>query len=255
MFIDTHTHLFSDQFKEDVDEVIEKAISRGVKRFYLPNVDTNSVERMNYLADRYPDNCFPMIGLHPCSVKENFEEELKILKKELDSERTFFGIGEIGLDYHWDLTFKDQQKEALKVQIQWAKETKLPIILHTRESFDDTLEIVQSLNDENLSGIFHCFTGSVEEANKVFELENFYVGIGGVITFKNSGLDKIVAQLPMDKVLLETDSPYLAPTPYRGKRNESTYIPEIAAKVAEAQNLTLEMVAKTTSENALKLFG
>jgi len=255
MFIDTHTHLFSDQFKDDIDEVIAKAIGRGVERFYLPNVDTDSIAGMYDLSDRYPNNCFPMMGLHPCSVKADFEDKLAILKKELDGERTFFGIGEIGLDYHWDLSFKNQQKEALKTQIQWAKKLKLPIILHTRESFDDTLEIVQALNDENLSGIFHCFTGSVEEAKKVFELENFYVGIGGVITFKNSGLAQVVAELPMDKVLLETDSPYLAPTPHRGKRNESTYIPEIAEKVAEAQNLTLEEVAKITSKNALVLFG
>jgi len=255
MFIDTHTHLFSDQFKDDVDQVIEKALGLGVEKFYLPNIDLASINRMYEISDRYPENCFPMMGLHPCSVKEDYQEVLPKLKAELDSGRSFSAVGEIGLDYHWDLTFKEQQKEALRIQIEWAKEKKIPIVLHTRNSFDDTLEIVQELNDENLSGIFHCFTGTVEEAEKVFELENFYLGIGGVITFKNSGVDKIVAQLPIEKLLLETDSPYLAPTPFRGKRNESTYIPNIAQKVADTMNLTLEQVAKHTSDNAKKIFG
>ncbi len=254
MFIDTHTHLFAKDFKEDIDIVLAEAMKKGVERFYLPNIDVNSIESLNNLSAKYPDNCFPMMGLHPCSVKDDWSEVLDQIEKELRS-KPFVAIGEMGLDFHWDLTHKEQQLNALRRQIEWAKELKLPIVLHTRKSFDETYEIVQEMNGDDLTGVFHCFGGSVEDAHKVAELGGFYLGIGGVVTFKNGGLDKIVAQLPLDYLVLETDSPYLAPTPFRGKRNESTYIPIIAQKIADVKEISLEDVAKKTTENALKLFG
>ena len=253
-FIDTHTHLFSTQFAEDAEAVIERALAQEVGQFYLPNVDTKSIARMYELSDKYPNQCIPMIGLHPCSVKEDYKEQLAIIEKELEGERIFAGIGEMGLDYHWDLTFKKEQLDALRIQIEWAKKYELPVILHTRESFEDTYKVIAELNDERLTGVFHCFTGSVEEAQKVIDLGGFYMGIGGVVTFKNAGVDKTVAQLPLEYLVLETDAPYLAPTPHRGSRNESMHIPLIAQKVAEAKNLSLDEIAQATTKNAQQLF-
>jgi len=254
-FIDTHTHLFSTQFSEDVDAVIERALAQKVEQFYLPNVDKESVKQMYHLADKYPQQCIPMIGLHPCSVKDDYEAQLAMFKAELESGRAFAGIGEMGLDYHWDLTFKQEQHAALRTQIEWAKEYQLPVILHTRESFEDTLSIIAEMNDERLTGVFHCFTGSVEDAEKIAALGGFYLGIGGVVTFKNGGVDKTVAQLPMEYLVLETDSPYLAPTPHRGTRNESMHIPAIAQKIADVKEISLEKVAEITTQNALQLFS
>ncbi len=253
-FIDTHTHLFSTQFLDDAEAVIERALAQEVGQFYLPNVDKNSIERMYYLADKYPNQCIPMIGLHPCSVKEDYKEQLAIIEKELEGERIFAGIGEMGLDYHWDLTFKKEQLDALRIQIEWAKKYEIPVILHTRESFDDTFSVISELNHERLTGVFHCFTGSLEDAEKVMSLGGFYMGIGGVVTFKNAGVDKTVAQIPLEHLVLETDSPYLAPTPHRGSRNESMHIPLIAQKIADAKGISLDEVAKVTTQNARQLF-
>jgi len=251
--VDTHTHLFSDQFNEDGHEVVQRAIDAGVQRMYLPNISSETTEKMNSLAAAFPDNCFPMIGLHPCHVKENFQSEVDHVAKELATGK-YFGLGETGLDYHWDLTFKENQKEALRQQIALAKKFELPIILHTRESFDDTYELIAEQNDDNLSGVFHCFGGSVEDAKKVANLGGFYVGIGGVATFKKSNHAEVLPQIPLDIIVLETDSPYLAPTPNRGKRNESAYLTLIAERVAEILGMNLEELAKKTTENALKLY-
>jgi len=253
VFIDTHTHLFLKQFDEDVQEVIERSKERGVEEFYLPNIDSSTIAAMYALCDRFPDSCFPMMGLHPCSVKENYKEELALLKAELD-QRDFVAVGEIGLDFHWDKTFTGQQKDALAIQIGWAIEKELPIVLHTRESFEETLEIVSSLNEDRLTGVFHCYGESAEAARRVHDLGGFYVGIGGTVTFKNSGVAQKVAEIPLEWIVLETDSPYLAPTPNRGKRNESSYIPDIAAKIAEVKQVDLSVVEKITTENAHKLY-
>lgn len=254
MFIDTHTHLFAKPFNDDIETVIKQSVEAGINEFYLPNVDLNSVERMYYLCDTYKE-CRAMIGLHPCSVKEDYEAVLDKLEAELKGERKIWGIGETGLDFHWDMTFVDNQKKALRRQIEWAKEHEIPIILHTRESFDATYEIISEMNDERLTGIFHCFTGNLEEAQKVIDLGGFYMGIGGVVTFKNAGVDKHVAEIPMEHLVLETDAPYLAPTPHRGKRNESTFIPLIAQKIAEIKGISIEEVGAITTENAQKIFG
>ncbi len=260
MLIDTHAHLYAKQFDQDREEMIQRAIDNGVTKLFLPNIDINSIEGMFHLADIYPDVCYPMMGLHPCSVKADYLEVLEVLEAHLragnpeaDEEGQFCAVGEIGLDYHWDTTFKKQQKDALRIQINWAKELNLPIVLHCRKSFKETLKIVKEMQDGNLKGIFHCFGGSVEEAQQVIDV-GFLMGIGGVLTFKKSGLDKTLAEVPLEHLVLETDAPYLAPSPYRGKRNESAYIANIADKLAEVKNCSVEKIAAITSKNALALF-
>ena len=253
---DTHAHLYSTKFEEDRAAMIERAINEGVEYLFLPNVDKNSIQPMYDLVAQFPRHCFPMMGLHPCSVKDDYEQQLETAKKELfSSGKKFYGVGETGLDYYWDLTFKEQQKEALRTQIRWAKETGLPIILHCRESFEDTYEIIKSMNDEQLSGIFHCFTGSESDAQKVIDLGGFFLGIGGVVTFKNGGLDKTLENISLEHMVLETDAPYLSPTPKRGKRNESAYLMYVARKLADVKNVSLKELAAITTKNARKVFN
>ena len=253
-FIDTHTHLFLKQFEKDIDNVIGQAISSGINKMLLPNISSETTTAMMELCEKYPKNCFPMMGLHPCEVKkESMQKQLSHVQQMLEKEK-FFAVGEIGLDLYWDKTTLDIQKAAFAFQIQLAKQHKLPIVIHVRESFNEAIEIVEELNDETLSGVFHCFTGSEEDANKIIDLENFYLGIGGVLTFKNARLDKTIEQINLEHLILETDSPYLAPTPFRGKRNESKYILNIAEKLAEIKNLSLEEVATISTQNANNLF-
>ncbi len=251
--IDTHTHLFSDKFAEDRHAAIQRAIDAGIERMYLPNICSDTTEAMNAAVAAFPEHCFAMIGLHPCHVDENYATELAHVRNELATGK-YIAIGETGLDYHWDLTFKDQQHDALRQQIALAKEYKLPIVLHTRESFDDTYELIAEQNDDTLSGVFHCFSGTADEANKVAKLGGFYIGIGGVATFKKSNHAEVLPDVPINMIVLETDSPYLAPTPYRGKRNESAYLTHIAERVAEIKGVSLEELAQRTTENALKLY-
>jgi TatD DNase family protein len=253
--IDTHTHLFLSQFNDDIDNVIQNAISNGVTKMLLPNIDSETTKQMLKLSERYPENCFPMIGLHPCSVSvENAKQEIMHVEKMLKKNK-FLAIGEIGLDLYWDKSTLDIQKQVFELQINLAKKYNLPIVIHVRDSFKEAIEIVEKLNDDNLSGVFHCFTGNLEEAQRVINLQDFYLGIGGVVTFKNGGLDKIINQISLDNILLETDSPYLTPTPFRGKRNESKYILNIAQKLSEIYNIDIEKVAKKTTNNAYKLFN
>ncbi|MFK7931960.1 MAG: TatD family hydrolase [Saprospiraceae bacterium] len=252
MLIDTHTHLYVPQFDDDRTEVMERAIAAGIEQFFLPNIDSDSITAMLELEKQYPQRCFAMMGLHPCSVKENYEAELAIVKEWLD-RRAFVAVGEIGLDLYWDKTFFEQQKAAFKIQLNWAKELDIPIVIHSRESTQEVLEILRAEQDERLRGIFHCFGGSVAEANAITEL-GFYLGIGGVATFKKSGLDKTLEQVDLQHIVLETDSPYLAPTPYRGKRNESSYVRLVAEKVAAIKQVPFTEVAKKTSENAQSIF-
>jgi TatD DNase family protein len=252
MFIDTHTHLYSEEFNEDRTAIINKAISNSVTKLYLPNIDSNSIDGMLQLEKEFPDNCFAMMGLHPCSVKENYLDELTIVKKWLD-KRKFIAIGEIGIDLYWDKTFITEQEIAFKKQIDWALEYNYSIVIHCRNAFDEIFTILQSYS-KLPKGIFHCFSGDVEQAQKILALKNFKLGIGGVVTFKNSGLDKVVETISIEDIILETDSPYLAPMPYRGKRNESSYIPLIAKKVAELKNISIEEVENVTTNNANFIF-
>lgn len=252
MFIDTHTHLYSEEFNEDRTAIINKAISNSVTKLYLPNIDSNSIDGMLQLEKEFPDNCFAMMGLHPCSVKENYLDELTIVKKWLD-KRKFIAIGEIGIDLYWDKTFITEQEIAFKKQIDWALEYNYSIVIHCRNAFDEIFTILQSYS-KLPKGIFHCFSGDVEQAQKILALKNFKLGIGGVVTFKNSGLDKVVETISIEDIVLETDSPYLAPMPYRGKRNESSYIPLIAKKVAELKNISIEEVENVTTNNANFIF-
>lgn len=220
---------------------------------YLPNISSDTTSAMNEVVAAFPKHCFPMIGLHPCHVKENYQTEVDHVQAELSS-RTYVAVGETGLDYHWDLTHKEQQKDALRQQILMAKKHQLPIVLHTRESFDDTYELISEHNDDTLTGVFHCFSGTIEDAQKVQALGGFYIGIGGVATFKNTNHTLVLPQVPLEMIVLETDSPFLAPTPYRGKRNESAYLVEIAKRVAEIKAIPLEQLAEVTTRNALDVY-
>ena len=253
-FIDTHTHLFASEFDNDIDIVIKNALDNGISKMLLPNIDSTTTTKMLQLCDNYPNNCYPMIGLHPCSVKkDNLEKEISHVEQML-SQNKFIAVGEIGLDLYWDKSTLDLQKIAFESQIELAKKYKLPIAIHVRDSFDEAIEIVERLNDYNLSGVFHCFTGNLEEAQRIINLKNFYLGIGGVVTFKNGGINKIINQVSLDRIILETDSPYLSPTPFRGTRNESKYLLNIAHKMAELYNVDLKDIAEKTTKNAIDLF-
>ena len=254
-FIDTHSHLYSSQFDEDRTEVVNNAINSGVNIMLLPNISSEYTKGMLALCAEFPNNCFPMMGLHPCDVTdENYTQEIKHVEEELATKK-YIAVGEIGLDLHWDKTKLEVQKKAFIHQIRLAKKYQLPIAIHVRDSFTEAIEIIEAENDENLRGVFHCFTGSVEDAQRVINLGGFYLGIGGVLTFKNSGLDKTIAEIELQHLVLETDAPYLAPTPFRGKRNESKYIVNIADKLAEVHQIEIEDVAKITTLNAKQLFG
>ena len=253
MFVDTHTHLYAEEFTTDIDESLKKAIDAGVEKFFLPNIDSSSVAGMHHLCEKYPQHCFPMMGLHPCSVKENYKEELAIAYKYLQT-RKYTAVGEIGIDLYWDKTFYKEQVEAFEQQINWALEFNLPIVIHCRNSFDEIYEVLGSFK-QLPKGIFHCFSGTREQAEQVIALGGFKLGIGGVLTFKNSGLDKVVELLDMKHLVLETDSPYLAPIPFRGKRNESSYTKLIAEKLAQIKGISIDEVADVTTKNALEIFG
>lgn len=253
MFIDTHAHLYAKEFDADRDEMLKTAINAGVEKFFLPNIDEDSIEGMHALAHNYPENCYPMMGLHPCSVKENYSEQLVKMKEAFDPN-FHIGLGEIGIDLYWDKSLLKEQQLAFAEQIEWAKEVELPIVIHARDSFEEIFEVVDGLNDEKLRGIFHCFTGDEKQAEKIMSYGGFKMGIGGVVTFKNSGLADVLKSVPLSELVLETDAPYLAPVPKRGKRNESSYIPLIAAKLTEVYECTLAEVATVTTNNALSLF-
>lgn len=253
MLIDTHTHLYLEQFDQDRDQVIQNAMDAGIEKFFLPNIDVNSITGMLALAEHYPKVCFPMMGLHPCSVKAGFEIELQKIYAAL-SNKSIIAIGEIGIDLFWDKTTLPLQREAFRIQVQWAKDMNLPIVIHARDSYNELFEELNVLNDERLSGVFHCFTGSLQQAEKILSYGNFYLGIGGVSTFKNSGLNTVLPQVPLDRIILETDSPYLAPVPHRGKRNESAYTALVALHLSQRLNIPIEEIATTTTQNALNLF-
>ncbi len=253
MLTDTHTHLYYQTDDAKRVELIQRCNDNSIGRLFLPNVDASSVPLVFSLLNSFPGMCFPMLGLHPCSVKAGWEDELNMIKQSAHRQK-IFAVGEIGIDLYWDKITLPEQIRAFKTQIAWAKSLKLPIVIHCRDAFDEVFEVLQSENDENLRGIFHCFTGTIEQANKVIDL-GFYLGIGGVVTYKNSGLDKTVAQVGLDHIVLETDSPYLTPVPHRGKPNESSYLIYIAQKVAELHQTDVETVAGITTENSRLVFG
>lgn len=251
--IDTHTHLYAEEFDFDRDAVIQRAINNGVDKLFLPNVDLESIPRMLELEAKYPEHCFAMMGLHPCSVAADYLQDLDKIKEYLFS-RKFAAVGEIGLDYYWSKEFISEQQEAFRIQCRWAIELNLPIIIHARESLDDLIEIVkEEKGNSDVKGIFHCFGGTVEQAKQITDL-NFLMGIGGVLTYKKSGLDEVLKEIDLNYLVLETDAPYLSPVPHRGKRNESSYLIAVAEKLAEAKNISLEEVANKTTENAMTLF-
>ena len=253
-FIDTHSHIYSKEFDHDRKIVVEQAIESGVNKILLPNISSKHTNKMLSLCKEFPSNCFPMMGLHPCDVKkETYNSEIEHVEEELN-KNSYIGVGEIGIDLYWDKSNLSIQKDAFIKQIKIAKKHKLPIVIHVRESFEETIKIVEELNDKNLSGVFHCFTGNLQDAERIIKLDDFYLGIGGVLTFKNSHMDKVIEKINEKHLLLETDAPYLTPTPFRGKRNESKYILEIAKKLAEVKNLSLEEISKVTTINAKNLF-
>jgi TatD DNase family protein len=252
MFIDTHAHLYLPEFDADRDAIVQKAVDSGVKKILLPNIDSGSINAMNQLADRYPEICYAMMGLHPTSVKENYREEINRVKTELKN-RSYLGIGEIGIDLYWDKRLVKEQCQAFEEQLDLSLKLKMPVVIHARESFREIIEILENYRNKGLKGIFHAFTGTTDIAEEVVEM-GFKLGIGGIVTYKNSSLPEVIKATALENLVLETDAPYLTPVPFRGKRNESSYIPLIAEKIAQIKNVSLDEVAGITTNNALHLF-
>lgn len=252
MYIDTHTHLYDEKFDTDRNQIVQQAIDNGITKMYLPNCDSTTIEGMLALEKSHPENCFAMMGLHPCYVNEHVQKELDIVRQWLD-QRPFCAIGEIGLDYYWDKTFVAQQQEAFRTQIEWALEFNRPIVIHTREATLDTISIVKEYVPRGISGVFHCFSGSYETAQQIIDM-GFYLGIGGVLTYPKAGLQEVVQRIDLKHLVLETDAPYLTPVPFRGKRNESAYIQHIAEKLATLKGISVTEVAEITTKNATRLF-
>lgn len=252
--IDTHSHIYLKKFEDDFDDMLQRAKEAGVEEIYLPNIDKDSIDDLKRVAANH-SHCKPMMGLHPSHVKEDYKEQLVLVFDELDRQgMQYLAVGEIGMDLYWDKTFVEEQKLALGIQIKKAKELGLPVVLHCRNAFDEIFEVLEAYRDENLFGIFHCFTGNLEQANHAIDL-NLKLGIGGIVTFKNAGLDKVVEQTDLRHIVLETDAPYLAPVPYRGKRNEPAYTKYVAEKIAELKNTSLQEVDAITTRNAHAVFG
>lgn len=253
-FIDTHTHLYVEAFDTDRNDVIQRAKNGNVNRVVLPAIDSTSHQALIQMAEQNPGFAYPLMGLHPTSVNKNYKHELNIVEK-LISQRSFFhGIGEIGIDLYWDKSFYKEQLDAFKTQVNWAKTLKWPIIIHTRDSFNEVYQVLKPLVSNDLTGIFHCFTGTLEQANLITEM-GFKLGIGGVLTFKNSKLSEVLHEIDLNHLVLETDSPYLAPVPFRGQRNESSYLINVAEKLATVHQISVDKVAKITTENAIRVFG
>jgi TatD DNase family protein len=251
-FTDTHAHIYSKDFDKDRIDTLARSFESGVTKIFMPNIDHSSVDAMLEVEEKNPAHCIPMMGLHPCSVKKDFEKELYTVETWL-AKRKFAAVGEIGTDLYWDKTFWEHQKEAFNIQVNWAKKYELPIVIHCRDSMDETIQLLEPHLDGKLKGVFHCFGGSAEQAKKITAM-GFYLGLGGVATFKKSGLEEVIPLLDLENIVLETDCPYLAPVPHRGKRNEPAYIPLIAQKIIELKKVTLDELATVTSFNAQKLF-
>lgn len=253
MLTDTHIHLYADQFDSDRSRLVDEAFAAGVTRFFLPNIDLESIDPMLDLEVKYPGHCFPMMGLHPCYVKEDWETQLSVIESWWE-RRTFCAVGEIGIDLYWDRTHLAEQQEAFRRQIRLANKYRKPVVIHCRESFDEIIAVLDECPKDGPQGIFHCFTGNIDQAKEVIR-RGFILGIGGVVTFKKSGLDAVVKEIPLEHMVLETDAPYLAPTPHRGKRNIPSYLRLIAEQVEAIKGIPLEEVARITSDNSLRVFG
>lgn len=251
-FIDTHSHMYLPQFAEDLEDSMQRALDKSVTKIIIPNIDSKTIPLVDEMSEAFSGQCIPLMGLHPTHVKDDYEAELEIVFKQLVSKH-YYGIGEIGIDLYWDKSFYDQQVEAFKKQIIYALENDLPFVIHARESFNEIFQVLKSINIDRFKGIFHAFTGTPEDADKIVEM-GFKIGIGGILTFKNSGLADTVRLIDINHIVLETDSPYLAPVPFRGKRNESSYLPLIASILADIKNVPIEKVANITSQNAIELF-
>ncbi len=250
--IDTHTHIYLKQFNDDREDMLERAQQAGIQEFYLPNIDKDSIADLKELAARH-SNIYPMMGLHPSHVKDDYQEQLAAVFKELNGATRYYAVGEIGIDLYWDKSFIEEQKKAFGIQIEKAKEMHLPIVIHSRNAFEETFEVLEAFADERLYGIFHCFTGNLEHAQRAINL-NLKLGIGGVVTFKNGGLDKVVEKIGLESLVLETDAPYLAPAPHRGKRNEPAYVKLVAQKIADLHGVTFQEVDRITTQNAHQVF-
>ncbi len=252
--IDTHAHLYAEEFEEDRGDMLQRAKDAGIKAILLPNIDSSSIAPMEKLASQNP-TCIQMMGLHPTYVKENWEEELEIVQNKLyENPKQYCAVGEIGMDLYWDKTFVEEQKEVFRRQVKWAKELNLPIAIHVRKAFDELFEILDQEWTPALRGVFHCYTGSKEQVKKILSYEQFYFGIGGVLTYKNAGLQEVIPHIPLNRLVLETDAPYLSPVPYRGKRNESAYVAEVAGKIVDVLGISMDEVKEMTSRNAIELF-
>lgn len=255
MLIDTHSHLFLEEFTEDLEAVIERAQIAGVSHIFMPNIDSATIESLLGVCSRYENYCFPMIGLHPTSVNENYHSELDVVLRELKSDKKYVAIGEVGMDLYWDKTYEKEQVAVLSKQLEWALDFNLPVVIHCRDAFDSICEVLRKFSGSSLRGIFHSFTGTAAEAMYLMEHFDFLLGINGIVTFKKSTIPDVLKVIPLEKIVLETDSPYLAPVPCRGRRNESANVKYVLLKVAEIYGKTPEEVAKITSESALKVFG
>jgi TatD DNase family protein len=252
--IDTHAHLYAEEYEEDRVDMLQRAKDAGIEAILLPNIDSSSIAPMEKLASQHP-SCIQMMGLHPTYVKENWEEELEIIQNKLYSNpKQYCAVGEIGMDLYWDKTFVEEQKEVFRRQVKWAKELNLPIAIHVRKAFDELFEILDQEWTPALRGVFHCYTGSKEQVKKILSYEQFYFGIGGVLTYKNAGLQEVIPHIPLNRLVLETDAPYLSPVPYRGKRNESAYVAEVAGKIVDVLGISMDEVKEMTSRNAIELF-
>ena len=251
--IDTHTHLYLEQFRDDIDDVISRAKAVGVEKFYLPSINSKYNKSMHDLEKKYPDDVFCMIGLHPCYVDDNFDLEIDFVKKQIE-KHDYKAIGEIGIDLFHEKKYLDQQVDAFEEQIKLAIDYDLPIVIHSRDSFDEIFEVLERFKCEKLRGIFHCFTGNIDQAHRIIDL-NFHLGIGGVLTFKNGKISEFLNEIPINKIVLETDSPYLAPSPHRGSRNESSYLKIIADKLAKVYNLEIDEISNITQQNSIEIFG
>jgi TatD DNase family protein len=254
MIVDTHTHIFAEEFDSDIQEVFRRAFENGIRKFCLPNIDVASIPRLKTLCDNYPQFCFPMMGLHPTSVNEDFEKNLEIIHDEF-GKRKYIAIGEIGIDLYWDKTFVREQAKVFEEQLTWSIEMNLPVAIHTRDAFPQVFESLCKVGVDKLRGVFHSFGGSRAELEEALKCEHFMLGINGVVTYKKAGFQDYLSLAPLEKILLETDAPYLSPVPFRGKRNEPAYIIYVAQKIAEIYNLSADTIIKKTTENACRLFG
>ena len=254
MYVDSHTHIYLKDFDEDRKGIISECLNNGVNKLLLPNIDKSSIADVIKICEVYKDICYPMVGLHPCYVKDSYEDDLDFLKPFIKSIKPI-AVGEIGIDLYWDKSNLEIQRKAFIAQINWAKEFKLPIVIHARDSYNEIFEVLDQVNDENLNGVFHCFSSSLKDADRILNYGGFKLGIGGVVTFKNSGLDKVVKNIDIKNIVLETDSPYLTPTPFRGTRNKSSYIPIIANKLSDIYEISCEEIGNITSKNAKEIFN